>query len=154
MAFGRLHLHLWIKLWQPRQVRLVRTDSCLLNCGANHVVGAAGDKTVRLWSLGDWACLRTFEGHLASVLCISFLSAGTQLLSAGADGLVKLWNFRLSGKVFVAAGVQFTRKCSKCGVRCDSWWWCGSCWIRGVQKIETSCSLWLILWLEETCSTA
>lgn len=48
----------------------------------------------RLWSLADCSCLRTFEGHLASVLRIAFLSAGTQLLSSGGDGLVKLWSVR------------------------------------------------------------
>lgn len=52
---------------------------------------------MRLWSLTDGACLRTLEGHLASVLRLDFLSAGSQLLSAGADGLVKLWSVRLSG---------------------------------------------------------
>ncbi len=52
---------------------------------------------MRLWSLADGSCLRTFEGHQASVLRLDFLSAGTQLLSAGADGLLKLWSVRLSG---------------------------------------------------------
>lgn len=54
---------------------------------------------MRLWSLADGSCLRTFEGHQASVLRLDFLSAGTQLLSAGADGLLKLWSVRLSGAV-------------------------------------------------------
>ena len=40
---------------------------------------ASGDKTVRLWSLADGACLRTFEGHSASALRCCFLSAGTQV---------------------------------------------------------------------------
>jgi WD40 repeat protein len=48
----------------------------------------------RLWGLADGSCLRTFEGHLASVLRIAFMSAGTQLLSSGADGLLKLWGVR------------------------------------------------------------
>ena len=52
---------------------------------------------MRLWSLADGSCLRTFEGHLSSVLRLDFLSAGTQILSAGADGLLKLWSVRLSG---------------------------------------------------------
>jgi len=42
------------------------------------VATAAGDATVRLWSLADGACLRTFEGHAASVLRVAFLTAGTQ----------------------------------------------------------------------------
>ena len=42
---------------------------------------ASGDKTVRLWSLADGACLRTFEGHSASALRCCFLSAGTQVVN-------------------------------------------------------------------------
>ena len=41
---------------------------------------------MRLWSLADGSCLRTFEGHLASVLRLDFLSAG------GLPGNVKLCN--------------------------------------------------------------
>lgn len=54
----------------------------------------SGDKTVKLWSLDDFSCLRTFEGHTNSVLRVDFLNAGLQLVSTGSDGLVKLWNVR------------------------------------------------------------
>ena len=37
---------------------------------------------------------RTFQGHTASVLRVRFLSAGLQLVSSGADGLIKLWTVR------------------------------------------------------------
>jgi WD40 repeat protein len=37
---------------------------------------------------------QTFEGHTNSILRVNFLSRGTQLLSAGSDGLVKLWSIR------------------------------------------------------------
>ena len=40
---------------------------------------ATGDKTLRLWALSDGSCLKTFEGHTASVLRLNFLSAGTQV---------------------------------------------------------------------------
>ena len=43
------------------------------------IVTAAGDKTLRLWALTDGSCLRTFEGHTASVLRVGFLSGGTQV---------------------------------------------------------------------------
>ncbi|KAJ7751213.1 U3 small nucleolar RNA-associated protein [Mycena maculata] len=54
----------------------------------------SGDKTVRLWSLDDYTCVKTFEGHTNSVLRVDFLNAGMQLVSAGSDGLVKLWNVK------------------------------------------------------------
>src|SRR4051794_1845437 len=40
--------------------------------------------------------LQTFEGHTNSVLKGAFLTAGTQIVSAGSDGLVKLWTIRRS----------------------------------------------------------
>ncbi|KAK7007046.1 U3 small nucleolar RNA-associated protein [Favolaschia claudopus] len=54
----------------------------------------SGDKTVKLWNLDDFTCVKTFEGHTNSVLRVDFLNAGMQLVSSGSDGLVKLWNVR------------------------------------------------------------
>ncbi|KAH9858322.1 WD40 repeat-like protein [Lenzites betulinus] len=54
----------------------------------------SGDKTVKLWSLDDFTCVKTFEGHTNSVLRVDFLNAGMQLVSSASDGLVKLWNVR------------------------------------------------------------
>ncbi|OSD06202.1 U3 small nucleolar RNA-associated protein [Trametes coccinea BRFM310] len=54
----------------------------------------SGDKTVKLWNLEDFTCVKTFEGHTNSVLRVDFLNAGMQLVSSASDGLVKLWNVR------------------------------------------------------------
>ena len=54
----------------------------------------SGDKSVKLWSLDDFSCLKTFEGHTNSVLRVDFLNNGLQLVSAASDGLVKLWNIK------------------------------------------------------------
>jgi len=53
-----------------------------------------GDKTVKLWSLEDFTCLKTFEGHTNSVLRVDFVNAGMQMVSSASDGLVKLWNVK------------------------------------------------------------
>ena len=50
------------------------------------VVTASGDKTVKIWSATDYSCLKTFEGHLNSVLRAIFINHGTQLASSGSDG--------------------------------------------------------------------
>lgn len=59
-------------------------------------VTASGDRTVRLWSLATFGCVKTFEGHTNAVLRARFLpqSRGMQLLTSASDGLVKLWNVR------------------------------------------------------------
>ncbi|KAL1410896.1 U3 small nucleolar RNA-associated protein 13 [Vanrija albida] len=58
------------------------------------VASGAADRTIKLWSLDDFACLKTFEGHTNSVLRVDFLTSGAQLVSSASDGLVKLWNIR------------------------------------------------------------
>jgi U3 small nucleolar RNA-associated protein 13 len=55
---------------------------------------ASGDKTVKLWNISDFSCIKTFESHANSVLRVDFLSDGQQLVSSGSDGLVKIWNVR------------------------------------------------------------
>lgn len=54
----------------------------------------SSDKTVKLWSLEDFTCTKTFEGHTSSVLRVDFINYGTNLVSTGSDGLVKLWCVR------------------------------------------------------------
>lgn len=47
------------------------------------VLTASGDKTVKIWAISDGSCLKTFEGHVSSVLKASFLTRGMQFLSCG-----------------------------------------------------------------------
>ncbi|KJE04541.1 U3 small nucleolar RNA-associated protein 13 [Cryptococcus gattii NT-10] len=58
------------------------------------VASGSADRTVKLWSLDDFTCLKTFEGHTNSVLRVDFLSHGQQLVTSASDGLVKLWNIK------------------------------------------------------------
>lgn len=67
-------------------VRFGRTERVLAT--------GSGDKTVKLWSLDDFSCVKTFEGHTNSVLRVDFINAGMQMVSTASDGLVKLWNVR------------------------------------------------------------
>jgi len=67
-------------------VRFGRTERVLAT--------GSGDKTVKLWSLDDFSCVKTFEGHTNSVLRVDFVNVGMQLVSAASDGLVKLWNVK------------------------------------------------------------
>lgn len=72
------------------------------------VITGSGDKTLRVWSLSDYSCVLTMEGHTNSVLKVLWLPPpfafssegdssaqdrrGPLLASAGADGLVKIWS--------------------------------------------------------------
>ena len=50
----------------------------LLQC----VATGSGDGTVKLWSVRDQSCLKTFEGHSNSVLKVIFVTKGMQIISA------------------------------------------------------------------------
>ncbi|KAI1126063.1 WD40-repeat-containing domain protein, partial [Nemania abortiva] len=69
--------------------------------GKGVVITGSGDKTIKLWSLTDYTCLRTFEGHSNSVLKVAWLNIPPLeerskkpilIASAGGDGLVKVWD--------------------------------------------------------------
>eukprot|EP00658_Telonema_sp_P-2_P001115 TRINITY_DN10421_c0_g1_i3.p1 TRINITY_DN10421_c0_g1~~TRINITY_DN10421_c0_g1_i3.p1 ORF type:complete len:295 (-),score=82.73 TRINITY_DN10421_c0_g1_i3:296-1180(-) len=44
--------------------------------------------------MSGWSCIKTLEGHSASVLRIGFITAGMQMVSTGGDGLFKVWTIK------------------------------------------------------------
>ncbi|KAL9050085.1 MAG: hypothetical protein Q9162_006851 [Coniocarpon cinnabarinum] len=44
-----------------------------INNTRGFVLTGSGDKTIRVWSLVDYSCIRTFEGHTSSVLRVAWL---------------------------------------------------------------------------------
>ncbi|CAL3963138.1 unnamed protein product [Diplocarpon coronariae] len=69
--------------------------------GKGLILTGSGDKTIKIWSLADYSCVRTFEGHTNSVLKVAWLGLPTsqergkkhvQVASAAGDGLVMVWD--------------------------------------------------------------
>jgi U3 small nucleolar RNA-associated protein 13 len=65
------------------------------------IATGSGDKTVKIWSLSDYSCLLTLEGHSNSILKLAWLpyrpvdardKRGAQVASSAGDGLVKVWD--------------------------------------------------------------
>ncbi|KAL4921281.1 small nucleolar ribonucleoprotein complex subunit [Aspergillus aurantiobrunneus] len=106
----------WSSRFSPKGTPILSADA-KSSTNRGMIVTGSGDKTVKLWSLSDYSCLLTFEGHTNSVLKVLWLpppdmssktdneddedsaaanTAATQLrplvASAAADGLVKVWS--------------------------------------------------------------
>ena len=93
-----------IKIWDTITGQLLRTltghkrgvwsISCTFSQEMLLVSGSA-DRTVKIWRLSDdFACIKTFEGHSNSILRVGFINSGLQVISAGSDGLMKIWDLR------------------------------------------------------------
>lgn len=98
----------WSVKFAPKDTPIIVGDSGPA-AGKGLVVTGSGDKTMKIWSLSDYSCLRTFEGHTNSVLKVAWLNLPkaddrgkrrTQIATAGGDGLVKVWDAN-SGEVEV-----------------------------------------------------
>lgn len=96
----------WSVKFAPKDTPAITGDSLPTSGSKGLILTGSGDKTVKIWSLSDYSCLRTFEGHTNSVLKVLWLplapnvssnsrsGRGTQVVSAGGDGLVKVWDVR------------------------------------------------------------
>lgn len=89
----------WSVRFAPANTPVIHGDKGAM-AGKGLVLTGSGDKTVKIWSLSDYTCVRTFEGHSNSILKVAWLnqhaegdkSKRVQLASAGGDGLVKVWD--------------------------------------------------------------
>ena len=105
-AVGVLRGHkrgVWSVAFSPPSTPAISGETGGSSGSRGMAVTGSGDKTVRVWSLNDYSCLRTFEGHSNSVLKVVWLPTpkdaerkrnvrGVQVASAAGDGLVKVWD--------------------------------------------------------------
>ncbi|KAK0719927.1 WD40-repeat-containing domain protein [Lasiosphaeris hirsuta] len=94
----------WTVRFAPQDTPTIQGEAGSVS-GKGVVLTGSGDKTIKLWNLSDYTCLRTFEGHSHNVLKVVWLSLPhdgdsntkrrIQFASAGADSLVKVWDANL-----------------------------------------------------------
>ncbi|KAK4228775.1 WD40-repeat-containing domain protein [Podospora fimiseda] len=92
----------WTVKFAPSHTPAIQGETGGAVSGKGVILTGSGDKTIKLWNLSDYTCLRTFEGHSHNVLKVVWLhipsddeTAGKKKItfaSAGADSLVKVWD--------------------------------------------------------------
>ena len=48
---------------------------------AKLIASTSSDKTIKVWNLSDYTCIKSFEGHLAGTIKVSWIYYGTHLVS-------------------------------------------------------------------------
>ena len=100
----------WSVVFAPKDTPSISNDDGnSASSSRGLVLTGSGDKTLKIWSLNDYSCVRTLEGHTNSVLKVLWLSTPpppassdnppakkqshtSQIASAGSDGLLKIWD--------------------------------------------------------------
>ena len=57
-----------------------------------YILSASADKTICLWEISTWRCLKPFVGHTEAVFSAAFSDDGTLIVSASADKTVRIWD--------------------------------------------------------------
>lgn len=90
----------WSVQFSPSDIPTLKGDDGPVT-GKGVVLTGSGDKSIKLWSLADYTCIRTFEGHSNSILKVTWLKMPENaeqskrpilFASAAGDGLVKIWD--------------------------------------------------------------
>ena len=98
----------WSVRFAPKDTPGIVGESGATSSSQGTVLTGSGDKTVKIWSLSDYSCIRTLEGHTNTVLKVLWLpdiksdsnesTTRTQtsplVASAASDGLVRVWDTR------------------------------------------------------------
>eukprot|EP01029_Cantina_marsupialis_P018308 TRINITY_DN41_c0_g3_i1.p1 TRINITY_DN41_c0_g3~~TRINITY_DN41_c0_g3_i1.p1 ORF type:complete len:1230 (-),score=445.76 TRINITY_DN41_c0_g3_i1:220-3909(-) len=58
------------------------------------ILSCSSDTTIRIWSVINQNCLKTFKGHDSAVMKAAFMRGCTQIASVSSAGLMKLWSVK------------------------------------------------------------
>ena len=97
------------KLWSPEYLHPLRlfvghtSDVNVVRFHPNcrYLATGSSDSTVKMWSVSDGKCVRSLSSGSTKSCCsvttaLSFSPNGHLLLSSGIDGIIRLWDLRMS----------------------------------------------------------
>ena len=66
--------------------------ACAWAPGGSTLVTTSGDMTARVWSAGDWSCLRTLTAHTSVVMACAWAPDGSAFATVSYDNKVLIWS--------------------------------------------------------------
>lgn len=68
--------------------------SCINYLGDNSLLTAADSEGCTLWEIEKGKKVRTFKGHLSSILCTALMPNNNLFLTGSSDATIRLWDLR------------------------------------------------------------
>ncbi|KDN53219.1 hypothetical protein K437DRAFT_271738 [Tilletiaria anomala UBC 951] len=72
------------------------------------ILTTSSDLTARIFSALEDSNPRTFKGHKRAILCSEIIDRGREVLTAGADGTVRLWDVGANKQIGLFASERFS----------------------------------------------
>jgi WD40 repeat protein len=60
--------------------------------GGKYAISGSWDKTLRVWDIETWECIRTLTGHTDSVFALAVTPDGKYVISASKDKTLRVWD--------------------------------------------------------------
>lgn len=94
--------HLKLKADQSTNTLSTHSDEVTfvaIDKNSKWIASASIDKSIKLWSMGNFEELKTLQGHTSGVSTLDFSPDGKLLASGSRDRTVKLWNVETGAEV-------------------------------------------------------
>ena len=89
-----IHFYRFCRSEISLQVNIEEIMSCLAHCSLRKVlVGGSGKGSIYIWDFGTGELVVKIHAHFKSICKLCITKDGELLISAGADGLVRVWSF-------------------------------------------------------------
>lgn len=59
----------------------------------DRLITSSNDGKLRLYDINTQTCLKEWEAHSFGINCVIWDQCGDAMISAGDDGLIKLWDY-------------------------------------------------------------
>jgi len=99
--YGHIRIYNWVDSIQKECTHVLKghkshINSLILSEDKTALISCSGDKTIKIWNLSNYTCIKTLEGHSRYVRNILLFRPGI-LCSVSDDSLIKFWDIE-SGK--------------------------------------------------------
>jgi len=96
--YGHIRIYNWVDSIQKECIHVLKGHKShiyglILSEDNTTLISCSGDKTIKIWNLSNYTCIKSLEGHSDWVRNILLFRPGI-ICSVSYDSLIKFWDFK------------------------------------------------------------